>query len=185
VFTQHGDRVTASATLNNPNEDLAVRSIAVTFVVRDRHQHVLARHLTRVSVPPSGSVRAVAANLRVHPTGANVAGVVLRSGRPHWESAASFRQPTHHGPALRVEGAGLSSTGAGNLTVVASVSNSGRSPAGGKLVCTVDNAASKTIGSVTAQISLPPQGGGLFRLPMSNPRPGAVRAACEIFPVGR
>jgi hypothetical protein len=185
VFTQHGDAVTASARLNNPNQELAVRSIAVTFVVRDRHHHVLARHRARVSLPASGSVRAVATNLRIHPAGARVAGVVLRSGHPHWESAASFRKPTHHGPALRVEGTGLSSTGPGNLTVVVSVSNAARSPSVGKLVCTVHNAASKAIGSVTAQISLPPQGGSLFRIPMASPRPGAVRADCEIIPEGR
>jgi hypothetical protein len=183
VFTQHGGRVTASAKLNNPNEEL--RSIAVTFVVRDRQHHVLARHVTRVSVPPTGSVRAVATNLRVHPAGARAAGVVLQLGHPRSESAASFRQPAHHVPALRVEGTGFSSTGPHNLTVVASVSNAGSAPAGGKLVCTVENAASKAIGSVTAQVSLPPQQGGLFRIPLANPRPGAVRADCEIIPEGR
>jgi hypothetical protein len=69
--------------------------------------------------------------------------------------------------------------------VVASVSNTGSAPAAGKLVCTVENRASKVIGSVTAQVSLPPQQGALFRIPMANPRPGAVRADCEIIPEGR
>ena len=185
VFAQHGDRVTASATVDNPNDELAVRSMVMTFVVRDGRRHVVARHVTRVSVPPSGSVRAVAKNLRVRPAGAKVAGVVVRPGRPRWESAASFRRPTPPGPALRVEGAGLSSTGPGNLTVVASVSNSGSAQGAGKLLCTVENAAAKALGSVTADVSLPPQQGGLFHIPMENPPRGAVRADCQIVPEGR
>jgi len=79
----------------------------------------------------------------------------------------------------------VSSTGPGDLTIVVSVSNSGSAPGAAKIVCAVENAASRELVSVNAEVSLAPQQGGLFRIPVANPPPGAVRADCEIVPEGR
>jgi hypothetical protein len=180
VFVQHGRWVTAVATIANANEAYWLPSISVTFVVRDQKGNVLAKHDTRVSVPPLTSVRLVAPDMTIHPKSATAVSVRLEPGLVGWAPPTSL-----FSSGLEVAGSGFSSSGPGDLTVVASVSNTGTARESGRLVCVVEDAAGGLTGAAEAMISLRPGQAKPIPVPVPRPAAGSHHADCEIVPEGR
>ena len=180
VFLQRGHLVTAVATITNPNEVYALPSISVTFVVRDSDGRVLAKHQARASVPPLRSVQVVAPDMSIRGKGATVANVVLLPGPIGWTPAGSM-VPS----GLQVDGAGFASSGPGDLTIVASVSNTGAGIESGVLTCFAQDATGGLTGAGVAEISLRPGDAGPISISVARPAPGSRQANCEIAPKGR
>jgi hypothetical protein len=172
--------VVSAATVVNSNPAWGMLSTGVTFVVRDRMGHELARHTTRVAVPPDESARVVAPEMMVQPKNATVDRVDLVLDPAKWTPAGSFITPT-----LTVDGAGFSSEGDGDLTAVASISNTGARRMSAELVCVLEDAAGGLTGAAAGQVSLGPGKGRLVRLPVKEPAAGTRQAQCEIVARGR
>jgi hypothetical protein len=172
--------VTASTAVTNPNPGYGLQSFPVTFVAQDATGRQLGTSTVTVSVPPMAVVRAVVPDMRIHPKNAKVDSVVAQFGNVVWTPAGSFR-----GTGLQVEGAGLSSSGTGGLTVIASVSNQTTTDQSGRLICEIDDATGGLTGAVTARVSMKAGQGGPVQIPVPHPSPDARFPSCEIVPEGR
>ncbi|HEY7282892.1 MAG TPA: hypothetical protein VID47_15000 [Actinomycetota bacterium] len=178
-FTQHGARLTVATRVTNPNGAYALGPTEVTFEARDRGKHAMAISTAQIAAAPSASTLAVVTDMPLGST-AKVATVVVKARTPAWQPAATYTPPT-----IRVDGAGFASTGDGDLTVIAQLSNTVPARSRGQVVCVVNGPSGALTGTVTARVSLWPGQSRSFSLHVSRPAPGSHRVACEMMPEGR
>jgi hypothetical protein len=149
-------------------------------VVRDRLGHVLATKNVDVSVPPATSVRAVTSDLQVRPTHSVADIVLVKLGRVVWTPLGSYVPP-----GLQVEGAGVSNSRRGDVTIVASISNRGSRQESGTLVCVAEDTAGGMTGVATTTVSLRPRRASAVAVPLPRSVGRSRHAECEIDPEGR